>query len=556
MPVLSREGAGLYFVLIAAVALGALALRVPRLDRRPMHTDEAVHAQKFADLLEAGEYEYDPYEYHGPTLNYFTLVPAWLQSAPRYADVTELTLRIVPVVFGVLLVLASVLLVRGLGRAGAVTAAVFAAVSPSFVFYSRYYIQEVLLVFFTYAAVACGYRYVRSRSIHWALAAGAAAGLMHATKETCIIAFGAMGAALAVLFAVAIARGKRPRMLLAGIRPIHLAAALVTALLVSALFCSSFLTHPRGVLDSYLTYATYLGRGGGEETIHLHPWHYYLRMLLFWQYADGPVWTEALIVALAVAGIATLLRQRDVPGVDRSLVGFLAVYTVTLTVVYSALPYKTPWCMLGFLHGMILLAGVGASAFVRWLPRRGPRVVAVIVLGVAVAHQLSLALLGSYVYPADSRNPYVYGHTTDEIFTVTERVRQYAGVYDDPCDLTVQVACTGHDYWPLPWYFRFYRAGHSNHLPETTGPLIFISEDLEGALTRKLYVETPPADRQMYLYVFEKPYYVWLRPHVKLFGLVRKDLWDRYNQQPDPDALIRESHGSEPEATRDDVRPK
>ena len=36
-----------------------------------------------------------------------------------------------------------------------------------------------------------------------------------------------------------------------------------------------------------------------------------------------------------------------------------------MLVVYSAIPYKTPWCLLGFLHGMILLAGVGAVVLVR-----------------------------------------------------------------------------------------------------------------------------------------------------------------------------------------------
>jgi uncharacterized protein (TIGR03663 family) len=555
-PAPSRKGAGLYSVLITAIAFGALAVRVPQLDRRPMHTDEAVHAQKFADLLEAGEYEYNPHEYHGPTLNYFTLVPAWLQRAGTYEQVTELTLRIVPVVFGVLLVLATALLVRGLGRAGVAAAAILGAASPSLVFYSRYYIQESLLVFFTFAAIACGYRYVRSKSIHWARATGAALGLMHATKETCIIAFGAMGCALAVMLVVARLRGRRLNTILDGIRPVHLVVVLVTAVLVSALFCSSFLRHPRGVLDSYLTYATYFGRAGGEQTVHVHPWHYYLHMLLFWNYADGPVWTEAMILALALVGAGTLLRGRSESGVDRSLVGFLVLYTAAMTVVYSAIPYKTPWCMLGFLHGMILLAGVGATAVVRWLRPRGPRIAGVIVLIVAGVHLLLQAVLANFVYPADSRNPYVYGHTTDEIFTVAEQVRQYAGVYDDPCDLTVQVACTGHDYWPLPWYFRFYRAGHSNRLPEKIGPLIFVSEDLESALTHKLFSETPPEEWRMYFYVFEKPYYVWLRPQVKLFGFVRKDLWDRYVQQPDPDALIREAHESKREATGDDVRPE
>ena len=70
-----------------------------------MHGDEAVHAFKFGELLEQGVYKYNPNEYHGPTLNYLTLIPARLSSAGKLTEVTEVTLRIVPVIFGVLLVL-------------------------------------------------------------------------------------------------------------------------------------------------------------------------------------------------------------------------------------------------------------------------------------------------------------------------------------------------------------------------------------------------------------------------------------------------------------------
>ena len=88
-------------VLILVVTIAAIALRVPQLQQRPMHGDEAVHAAKFGDLLEKGYYRYNPNEYHGPTLNYLTLIPAWLSSAGKLTQVNEFTLRIVPVFFGV-----------------------------------------------------------------------------------------------------------------------------------------------------------------------------------------------------------------------------------------------------------------------------------------------------------------------------------------------------------------------------------------------------------------------------------------------------------------------
>ena len=100
-----------------AIVVLAAVLRFPALDLRPMHADEAVQAAKFARLLERGRYEYDPREYHGPTLSYLTLITARVQGAARYADLDEITLRSVPAAAGVLLVAAHLLLVPVVGSA-------------------------------------------------------------------------------------------------------------------------------------------------------------------------------------------------------------------------------------------------------------------------------------------------------------------------------------------------------------------------------------------------------------------------------------------------------
>ncbi|MBO60613.1 MAG: hypothetical protein CMO63_01395, partial [Verrucomicrobiales bacterium] len=68
----------LFFGLILLITVVALAFRLPDLAKRPMHGDEAVNAVKIGELIEGKGYRYDPHEYHGPTLNYFTLIPAWL----------------------------------------------------------------------------------------------------------------------------------------------------------------------------------------------------------------------------------------------------------------------------------------------------------------------------------------------------------------------------------------------------------------------------------------------------------------------------------------------
>src|SRR5687768_4849765 len=112
------------------VGVGALALRLPRIADRPLHNDEAVNTHKFATLLEEGEFIYDPHEYHGPTLYYLTLPAAWLSGAGDYVQTTEMTYRIVPVLFGAGLIGLLWLVRDGLGRTAAIVAAVLTAISP------------------------------------------------------------------------------------------------------------------------------------------------------------------------------------------------------------------------------------------------------------------------------------------------------------------------------------------------------------------------------------------------------------------------------------------
>ena len=134
--------------MLVAVA-GALALRASDLGHRPLHNDEAVNAVKVTDLWQHGRYAYDPDEYHGPSLHYTSLPFLQLTGARTAEDLTDSHLRLVTVAFGVGLVLLALLLADGLGRPAVAWAAVLTAVSPAMVFYSRYFIHEMLLVFFS-----------------------------------------------------------------------------------------------------------------------------------------------------------------------------------------------------------------------------------------------------------------------------------------------------------------------------------------------------------------------------------------------------------------------
>src|SRR3954463_875350 len=83
------------------IAAAALSFWARGLNQRLMHQDEAIGADKFHELWETHKYKYDPFEYHGPTLNYFTLPVVWFGGAKSYVETSEATYRMVTVLFGV-----------------------------------------------------------------------------------------------------------------------------------------------------------------------------------------------------------------------------------------------------------------------------------------------------------------------------------------------------------------------------------------------------------------------------------------------------------------------
>ena len=129
------------------VCLLGLWLRFPALDQKPLHHDEANQAVKFGQLLETGDYKYDPVDHHGPTLYYLTLPLAWLKGEKSLVDIDEWTIRLVPLAFGVALLWLPISARGALGHIGVLVAALLLATSPIFTYYSRYYVQEMLFVF-------------------------------------------------------------------------------------------------------------------------------------------------------------------------------------------------------------------------------------------------------------------------------------------------------------------------------------------------------------------------------------------------------------------------
>lgn len=497
---------------LLAILAGALALRVPRLDSRPLHNDEAVNAVKVSELWQQGRYVYDPDEYHGPTLHYATLPFLWLSGARNPDELHDAVLRIAPFIFGLGLILLLLLLADGLGRPATIWAGVFTAVSPAMVFYSRYFIHEILLVFFTALTIAAGWRYSQTRLRRWAIIAGLGLGLMAATKETFVLSLAAMGLAGIITVWGTLPRHNRTQSLRSIWKWKDAAFALGAAAAVWLVLFTSFFTNAAGPFDSVRTYLPWLERAGGESP-HIHPWYFYLQRLAWFHPAKSPVWSEALILALAVVGAVVALVGKKSP-----LLRFIALYTILLTAVYCGIAYKTPWCLLGFFHGMILLAGLGAAEIINACRAPALKFAAAVVLGVLTLQLSWQACRANFVYPADPRNPYVYAQTSPDLLLLMQRVEGIAQVSPTGFETVVKIIAPESDYWPMPWYLRrFQHLGWYDRLPEDPfAPIMGVSSKLDARLDDR-------SDRKWIMAgIFE------LRPNTFFELYVELELWKAY----------------------------
>jgi len=363
---------------VGILIVGAF-LRLYHLSLVPLHHDEGVNGNFLVTLVREGKYTYNPENYHGPTLYFFSAVIPWVArffGGKAFGDnygLTTFNIRLVTAAFGIGTIWLVLLLRKRIGTIGALAAAGLIAISPGAVYLSRYFIHESLFVFFTLGIVVAALKFYDSRRAAYLILAAISAALMVATKETWIINGPVLLIALIttnVYF--------RLREMLAGRRsewplgerlrqtierfggPVPLATVALTAfavfITVNVLFYSSFFTnYPKGVSDAMQTLRFWSHRTHEHE----HP---------FLQYFEWLRQMESPLLLLGGVGAALAVWRGD-----NRLAVFVSQWAFGLLVAYSLVGYKTPWISLNFIVPLAIIGGYALEQLYRrvgepWAP--------------------------------------------------------------------------------------------------------------------------------------------------------------------------------------------
>ncbi len=422
------------------VALLGLLLRLPQLGARPMHTDEAVNAYIVGELLAGQKYTYDPKDRHGPALAALALPMVRLQGAKSFADLTEAELRRTPVVAGTITILLFAAAAEIFGFVPCLIAALLFACAPLTVYYDRYFIHESLFVAATFGLILCGwYAYTRP-SAKLAASAAACAAVMLACKETAVLHFAALALA-ALVYWLWNLRRRGPS---ASWRPLTASTAVVVFLLLSVALFTWFGTNWSALSALGHAAPNLAARARGEG--HAQPFWYYAFLL-------AGARSGALICAVACIGLLLAVRKREA-----SPFAWLAYYTVFIFILYSAIPYKTPWLALNFWLPIALLVGMAAASLWR-MPAKHPAVRVTLRAACLVAALLAAVLIANdtrqrvFLDPAGEDNPYAYAHTSEDLLGLPKELAEM--VHQEGL-ASPRIDVIAADPWPLPWYLRQY----------------------------------------------------------------------------------------------------
>ena len=460
------------WAIFCALALLALAVRLPRLGERPMHTDESINAYIVGQLLAGEGFRYDPQDRHGPALGAATLPVIKLSGVKNFAGLTEPQLRLVPVLTGAATVLLFGAGGEMFGFSACLAAALLFAFAPLPVYYSRDFIHETLFVAATLGLMLSGWSALQKRSLGAAGLAGFCAALMLACKETAVLHFFALG--VAGLGCRIFSSRKIPT---AGFPPPKILFTAFAVFLFVVVLLFTWFGRNWQVFAGLPHIISYLAaRAGGEG--HEKPFWYYLLLL-------GSGWSGGILLALAALGCFGVLRKAfSQPKPERSDPRFfLTVYALAILVIYSAIPYKTPWLALNFWLPLAILAGLGGERIWPWAEKiRWLFWIVVVALAALLANDTWDRV---FAHPADEKNPYAYAHTSEDLLRLPARLEELAR--QNPLS-NPRIAVVAADAWPLPWYLRqFPQVGYWQPGQETGAADFFITTtDVSGPLADRL----------------------------------------------------------------------
>lgn len=464
----------IYILLI----ISATVLRLYLLDLRTFHHDESAVGSYTYKLFDNGEYHYNPV-FHGPFIYFLT---SWVF---ELLGDTEFAARLVPALTGMGMVLLIYPIRHYLGRPGWLIAAAFLAFSPSFLYYSRFFRNDIFIAFFTLAVIVCCVKYLEQgdspRRLIFVFLGSAALGLSATAKENTyvIMALFAFPVGLFILYkiimclrrhslghdAIVFIEKNKFRIVM------DTGLFVIVFLIIFTLFYSYFFKDIEAVTKAPVEAFSHWYEMHDVERIGGPPYYYIPLLMLY----ELPIFLFAVVGS--VEYIQKFVRKRE-----NVFMAFMVYWLVANMAAYSYLGEKVPWLLLHPLLPAILVAGAYMGELLPQLRYR-PRYVevffiTVIVLSVSFFLFTSYSL--NYTRYSDPAEPLIQASQPPQKFqdfltTLHETARRHDG-YDteiqntDP-KMNTQFLWHLRHYTNIKWFEKL------ENNPDLDAPIIVVHDE-------------------------------------------------------------------------------
>lgn len=456
-------------VFILIIIIGIL-VRILFPEQKLLHHDEAIHAWFAYELITKGTYLYDPM-YHGPLLYYLTGAAFVL-----FKD-CDLIARLLPALFGSAIIPLIWVLYRNswLSKSHALYAALFIAISPCMVYFSRFLRHDIFQLFFTVLLLVSLLLYLEKGRLQYALIAAVSMACGLCLKEDMpftILIFGSF-----LLFMLLAGKNTLPE---TWKRDLTLSLGIMIG--IGFVCYTTFLTHPEMFIQAPFKAIEHWTGISSQCRLCGGPYWYLLILGLY----EVPIFILALVATwqLGISDrkffeiitsirnyFSTLISQKEIirpyTGISNKsefITLFALYWTVLSMIFYAVVGEKVPWLIIHQLFPMILLATYKIS---------GKKA---IFAGIACIYLFCMMVHVCFT-PADINEPIVQVQNSEQMREVMKLI-----------DTSGTVVVASESYWPLPWYYRgerwnkivFYGSKVSQDVFREHNPDVIITHDTDS----------------------------------------------------------------------------
>ena len=534
LPVLERPRASSRaLVRIGLIFVAAVLTRFWALGDRPLHHDESIHAFQSWTLSRGGDWRYDP-AYHGPFLYYVNALVYKLVGA------SDFTARLMPAVFGLILIGFALPLRRWIGNTAALAYALAILTSGHMTYFSRFIREDLYSLVFTLGTILAFQRFLETDRARWLSVAAASFALAGVTKENAYmtgVLFVVYGLWSLLSSAVLSVRGGSS--LAAPFRStarwtldhlIPLCSAAILFLVIWVTMYTGFGKHPA----DWLAIPQAVKYWMGQHTIARipGPWYYYFPQLAYYEtaillaalcafrsrdwfrdpflrsvllalplillYAVARTFIVPLaghavlwVVALFALGSFLSLFALEPPpeAVLTPFLRFVAFWDVGSLGIYAWAREKVPWLTVHPLLPITILAAVGVGRL--WAERgRAPARVALAAIGLLLTVNIGGMYLASFRYGAhDLEKEPKHAEMLSYVQTTRDLIRSLDVVNRAKARVPAGqplITAGGEASWPLTWYLRDVQTNWATRIDSASTPIIVADWDAEGALEKQL----------------------------------------------------------------------